>query len=242
MHMNNIERCQERLTQAETFRHKTGRPFILISYAQSVNGSIASRSREPIQLSGPQSSILTHRLRALCDGILVGIGTVLSDDPRLTVRLIDGKNPQPIVLDSRLRSPLDAALLQRRDVSSWVVCGPHNDQEKHDRLRRAGVTILPCATDEDGSIDLFALMRLLAKMNMNSVMVEGGAQVIASFIDAKLVDQFVITIVPKLFSGLQVIDTSKRTVIHDVEMRYVEYERLGEDLIVWARPTWGNRE
>jgi len=235
-HMKNIEQFQERLAQAKTFRMNLNRPFIAISYAQSVNGSIASIAREQIHLSGSQSLVLTHRLRSLCDAILVGIETVIADNPQLTVRLIEGKNPQPIVLDTRLRIPLDAKLIQRSDVNLWIVSGQTNAKEKVDRLRRAGATILPCATAEDGKIDLFALMRLLANMKINSVMVEGGAKVITSFIDAKLADQFVITITPKLLAGLQVIDNSRLTGPHCLRLGHMEYERSGEDIILWARP------
>ena len=81
------------------------RPFVTVSYAQSVDGSIAGRNRLPIRLSGPAAMRLTHRLRAVHDAILVGIETVLADDPRLTVRLVAGPNPRPIVLDTQLRTP-----------------------------------------------------------------------------------------------------------------------------------------
>jgi riboflavin biosynthesis pyrimidine reductase len=97
---------------------------------------------------------------------------------------------------------------------------------------------MPCTTAEDGKIDLFALMKLLADKQINSVMVEGGAKVITSFIDARLVDQFVITIAPKLLGGLQVIENSRLTGSHCLKLRHVEYEYLGKDLILWACPVW----
>lgn len=236
--MKNIEHFQENLAGAEAFRMNLKRPFITISYAQSLNGSIALSTKEQVHLSGPESLILTHRLRSLCDAILVGIETVLSDNPRLTVRLVEGKNPQPIILDTCIRIPLDAKLVQRSDLSSWIVSAQTSTKVKVDRLQRAGATIIPCATAEDGKIDLFALMNLLADMQINSVMVEGGAKVITSFIDARLVDQFVITIAPKLLGGLQVIENSRLTGSHCLKLRHVEYEYLGKDLILWACPVW----
>ena len=84
------------------------RPFITLSYAQSWDGSITTRSGETLCFSGPEATRLTHQLRSLHDGIWVGIGTVLSDDPQLTVREWEGDNPQPIVLDSQLRTPASA--------------------------------------------------------------------------------------------------------------------------------------
>ena len=95
-----------------------GRPVVTLSYAQSLDGSIAARRGFPLQISGTESAQLTHQLRAVHDAILVGIGTVLADDPHLTVRHAQGKDPQPVVLDSQLRFPLGAKLLRER--SPWI--------------------------------------------------------------------------------------------------------------------------
>ncbi len=87
------------------------RPYVTLSYAQSLDGSITARRGEPLAISGPESLEMTHRLRAEHDAILVGIGTLLADDPRLSVRLVAGADPQPIIVDSRLRFPLNARIL-----------------------------------------------------------------------------------------------------------------------------------
>ena len=121
-----IEDFRTVIDKAREFRKINGRPFITVSYAQSLDGSIATASRQQMQLSGPESMRLTHQLRACCQSILVGIGTVLADDPSLTVRLVEGKSPQPIILDTRLRTPLDANLVQRSGPSPWIVNGNHN--------------------------------------------------------------------------------------------------------------------
>jgi GTP cyclohydrolase II len=96
-----IEDFKTVVDQAREFRRKNGRPHITISYAQSLDGSIAALNKEQLQLSGRESMRLTHRLRACCQAILVGIGTVLTDNPSLTVRLVEGRNPQPIILETR---------------------------------------------------------------------------------------------------------------------------------------------
>ena len=97
------------------------RPFVTLSYAQSWDGSITTRSGESLALSGAEATRLTHQLRSIHDGILVGIGTVLTDDPQLTVREWSGPNPQPIVLDSQLRMPVNARLCQHADKNCWVL-------------------------------------------------------------------------------------------------------------------------
>ena len=94
--IESIEDLRACLSMAEAFRAGHGRPFITVSYAQSVDGSIAAGDRLPIQLSGPEAAVLTHQIRAASDAILIGIGTLLADDPQLTVRLSEGSNPQPI--------------------------------------------------------------------------------------------------------------------------------------------------
>ena len=236
--LKNMTDLQSHLTKAEAFRMTENRPFVTISYAQSVDGSIATRKKEQIHLSGQQSLGLTHRLRAVFDTILIGIETVIADDPRLTVRLVEGKNPQPVILDTQLRIPADAKLIQRSDLSPWIVSAKNIPKSRKKALECAGATVLPCEIGADGKINLFALMDLLNELEINSVMVEGGARVITSFVNSRLVDQFIITITPKLIGGLQVIDTPGIETVPYLRLGYVEYQHLGEDLIIWARPVW----
>lgn len=230
----------ELLFRADTFCERTKRPFVTVSYAQSVDGSIASLSRQPIRLSGHESMTMTHQIRTLCDAILVGIETVLADDPKLTVRLVPGRSPQPIVLDTRLRMPLAAALVRRSDVSSWVVSSDGTNGKRARDLTRAGVRILSCPKDADGRIDLEALLTMLPELGIKSVMVEGGARVITSFVRTRLVDQFIITISPKLVGGLPVLERPLPNPLSYVQLRQVTYQPLGDDLVVWASPQWSD--
>jgi 3,4-dihydroxy 2-butanone 4-phosphate synthase/GTP cyclohydrolase II len=242
--MNQIQSIQELracLSQAKAFRIKHKRPFITVSYAQSIDGSIAAKSRRPMRLSGPQSLALTHQIRASCDAILIGIGTLLADDPQLTVRLIDGVNPQPIILDTGLRTPLTAKLVQRSDLSPWIINAANERSNRISKLTKAGATPLPCVKNRDGKINLFALMPMLAKMKINSVMVEGGARVITSFVRSRLVDQFIITVSPRLVGGLQVIDPGESKLEPNLLLDRVGYQHSGHDLIIWARPAGQNQ-
>lgn len=216
------------------------RPFVLVSYAQSVDGSIATRERAPIALSGALSLELTHRLRAHCDALLVGIETVLTDDPSLTVRLIPGSSPRPIVLDTYLRI-LPTAKLLHQHAGPWIVAGHGHSLERARTLAGTGAGVLACDTVQSGRIDLRALMRLLVKRGIRSLMVEGGARVITSFIYSGIVDLFVITISPRFVGGLPVIDGGGVNADRPLRFRYACWERYGEDFVLWAAPGWGSK-
>jgi len=118
------------LAGAQEHVRKHHRPLITLSYAQSLDGSISANRGSPTAISGPQAMRLTHELRAAHDAILVGIGTILADNPHLTVRLVAGKNPQPVVLDSNLRFPPGANLIQEK-IHPWIAtCQPSAVQGK----------------------------------------------------------------------------------------------------------------
>ncbi len=236
--IESIEDLKACLSRADKFRASHNRPFITVSYAQSVDGSIATGDRLPIQLSGPESALLTHQIRAASDAVLIGVGTLLADDPRLTVRLTEGSNPQPIILDTHLRTPLSARLVTQTDLSPWIISANNNSSNRIEAFKNAGATPLPCATGRDGKIDLHALMALLAEMQVNSIMVEGGAKVITSFIHSRLIDQFIITVSPRLVGGLPVIDSNGLNLNTKLMLGHVSYQRFGNDLIIWTRPDW----
>jgi len=236
--IDSIERLESCLADANAFRIKNKRPFITVSYAQSIDGSIATRSRQPIGLSGRESAVLTHRIRACSDAVLIGIGTLLSDDPQLNVRLAAGSNPQPIVLDTHLRTPLNARLVKRPDARPWIINAEDNRGGQSLALAEAGSKPICCAASPDGKIDLQALMKILAAKQINSIMVEGGARVITSFVNCRLVDQFIVTVSPRFVGGLPVIDSEGRKFEPHLELAEVSYHQAGDDLIIWARPKW----
>jgi GTP cyclohydrolase II len=240
MPIDSIERLESCLAGAEAFRIKNNRPFITVSYAQSVDGSIATRSRQPIGLSGPESAHLTHQIRACSDAILIGIGTLLADDPELNVRLVEGSSPQPIILDTHLRTPLNARLMRRSDTRPWIINGEDNGGEQFLALQDAGSTPIRCAASRAGKIDLHALMKILTEKRINSLMVEGGARVITSFVNSRLVDQFIVTVSPRFVGGLPVIDSDGLQFATHLELAEVSYRHAGNDLIIWARPKWGD--
>ncbi len=220
------------------FLNRHRRPLVTVSYAQSVDGSIATRNRQQLRLSSRQSMILTHRIRAACDAIVIGINTLLVDDPLLTVRLIEGPSPQPIVLDSKLRIPLQARLLSRSDRCCWLACTDKHDPGQVDALESRGAELIRCRRDHRGMVDLPNLLSLLGERGIRSIMVEGGSRVITSFIEARLADQLIVTIAPRLVGGLPVLD---RPVVGNgslLGLKSVSYQSCGPDIILWAQPQW----
>jgi 3,4-dihydroxy 2-butanone 4-phosphate synthase/GTP cyclohydrolase II len=171
---------------------------------------------------------MTHSLRATHDAILVGIGTVLVDDPRLTVRLASGSNPQPVVLDSHLRLPLTAALLSHPDKRPWVAA-THPQPDRVAALEALGTTVLTVPAAPDGRVALAPLLDLLGSRGIKTLMVEGGASVIAEFLKQKLANKLVVTISPQLLGGVHPIGFD-----NSIELENVSYRQLGKDMIVEA--------
>jgi riboflavin-specific deaminase-like protein len=200
-------------------------PLVTLSYAQSRNGVIAHKRGERSAISSPESLEMTHRLRAAHDAILVGIGTVLSDDPQLTVRLAPGRSPRPIVLDSHLRTPPTARLLSERNAI--VFCNATATVDTEAALSAAGAHIE--RQSGNGRIDLAAMLDRLAELGIRSLMVEGGGEVIASFVEDELTDRVVLTTAPTDLYGYKPIDPPL-----NARLRNQTSQQLGVDTITWG--------
>jgi 3,4-dihydroxy 2-butanone 4-phosphate synthase/GTP cyclohydrolase II len=231
-----LDQVGECLRSAAAHRRRTGRPFVTLSYAQSLDGSIADRPGRPLALSGPAAMAMTHGLRASHEAILVGIGTVLADNPRLNVRLVEGPDPQPVVVDSRLRFPLCQSLKNGR--SPLIATNAGADPERQLALEASGARVLRLPGN-NGWVDLADLLKHLGSMGINSLMVEGGAQIITSFLASRLVDQVVLTIAPLLVGGLRVVDHLSRSSRRRFpRLKRLSYQQLGDDLVLRGEPDW----
>jgi GTP cyclohydrolase II len=216
------------------------RPTITLSYAQSLDGSIALNRGTPYALSGSQSQVLTHQLRAANDAILVGINTVVSDDPYLTVRLVDGQSPIPIVLDSRLRLPLNSNLLKNK-ISPVIATTTNASEEQQGRIEKFGARIIRTLPDDRGWVELNSLLAVLADLGINNIMVEGGARVITSFLSQRLVDWIVITVAPTFIGGLHALENPLVS-CQGGPPEFVNYgfEQVGKDIVFWSALSWMN--
>jgi riboflavin-specific deaminase-like protein len=208
------------------------RPFVTLTYAQSLDGGISTRPGERLILSGPDSAILTHELRASHDAILVGINTVIADDPRLTARLVSGKNPQPLVLDTNLRIRVDHKLIKESELPPWIFTSKESSADKAQLLESVGCRIFRTSTTPSGRINLVEVLETLYGLQVKRLMVEGGASVITSFYSAKLVDLVVVTIAPTVLGGFNsIVGAELGAAIHLVNF---EAKKLGKDIVVWG--------
>jgi GTP cyclohydrolase II len=181
-------------------RPRPERPFVLLKYAQTLDGRIATRGGDARWISGAAERRISHALRAACDAVLVGSGTVLRDDPLLTVRLVPGVSPLRIVLDSRLRTPLDAKVLNRDAPTLVITTERAGTRDKRRALAEHNVGVGVVAAARRG-VDLHAMFRRLRADGVRSVMVEGGARVITSMLAAGVVDRLVAGVAPRIIGA-----------------------------------------
>ena len=183
------------------------RPTVTVSYAQTLDGRLASVSGSSRWISSPESLRFTHALRAKHDAIMVGVGTACKDDPRLTVRLVTGEDPLRVVVDSALRTPLTAAVLANGAAKGTVLAVTRRaPADRCDEARSLGATVLSLPEDTEGRVDLSALLAELRAWDVGSVMVEGGAALITSFLCDRLVDRLAVCIAPKILgSGIEAV-------------------------------------
>jgi diaminohydroxyphosphoribosylaminopyrimidine deaminase/5-amino-6-(5-phosphoribosylamino)uracil reductase len=171
----------------------TGVPWVIMKAGLSLDGRISLRQGERSSITGRQSGDAVHQLRDQVDAILIGIGTALIDDPRLTTRLegkLDARDPLRVVLDSRLRLPANAAMLRQSSAAAtWIICAENASLEREQELTRAGAMVHRLTSAADGSIDLPALLTFLGRQQVVSVLVEGGAAVHGAFWGQQLVDE-----------------------------------------------------
>lgn len=211
------------------------RPFVTLSYAQSLDGSIAVSAQTACALSGRAALGLTHHLRSRHDAVLVGVNTVISDDPQLNVRLCSGPSPQPVILDSQLRIPDEARVLSgsgRQPIIVTTIAAGRSDRASSLRKRAQVVAV---EADPQGCVDLGAALVALAGCGVRSVMVEGGAQIISQFLRTGVVDYCVITIAPRLIGGVRAVDGLQQDAsATPLGLRSCRYHTLDDDLIAYG--------
>lgn len=217
---------------------KTGLPSVTLKFAQSLDGKIATITGDSKWISGPSSLRFAHRLRSSHDAALVGVNTLIRDDPRLTVRLVKGRNPRRIIVDSRLRIPLGCHLLRGKSASSTIVATTsHSSKQKARRIQSTGAEVWHVRKDRSNRVDLQHLLQRLGQANISSVLVEGGSELLSSFLRRRLADYLVVVIAAKIVGkGINSVGLpASRRPKSLISLSSLRYFRSGDDIILTAR-------
>jgi GTP cyclohydrolase II len=214
------------------------RPFVTVHYAQTIDGRIASRTGDSRWVSGEGSLRLAHELRAAHDAVLVGIGTVLADDPQLTVRLVPGKSPVRVVVDSTLRIPLHANVLDTSAARTIVATTPHASEERAKAIRARGADVLRVDADADGHVDLRDLLARLRNDGIRSVLIEGGRGMITTALSDQLVDRLTVCIAPKVIGeGIAAVGDLNIDRLSDaMTFERAGFTSFGGDVVFYGEP------
>ncbi len=215
---------------------RTGLPFVTLKAAVTLDGRIAARSGESKWITGERARREAHRLRSQSGAVLVGVGTVLADDPELNVRLVRGRDPLRVVLDSTLRTPLRSKLVRSaRTIPTLIFHAPSANPARANRLAKAGVELRPIARRRAG-LDLTRVLRELAQRGIARVLVEGGARVHGALLAAGLVDEAAVFVAPLILGDPKahpLADTGRAVALSDAwAIREPRIRVLGQDVLV----------
>ena len=214
------------------------RPLVTVHYAQTIDGRIASRTGDARWVSGERSLRLAHELRAAHDAVLVGIGTVLADDPKLTVRLVAGESPLRIVVDSRLRTPPDANVLVTSDARTIVATTALASDARAAAIRARGADVLRVKADANGQVDLRDLLARLRADGIRTLLVEGGRGIITSALRERLVDRLTVCIAPKVIGeGIAAVGDLHIDRLRDaITFERAGFIACGGDVVFYGEP------
>ncbi|MBO8170631.1 MAG: bifunctional diaminohydroxyphosphoribosylaminopyrimidine deaminase/5-amino-6-(5-phosphoribosylamino)uracil reductase RibD [Bacillaceae bacterium] len=219
----------------------TGMPFVTVKTASTLDGKIATVTGDSRWITGEEARREVHLMRHEHDVILVGVNTVIQDDPRLTTRLPEGgKNPVRVVLDSRLRIPLESQLIRDREAPTWIFTTDQADRERMQELEKQGIRVISTGSDE--KVDIYRVLKWLGDNQFSSVLVEGGSQVTASFLQGKLIDKVVAYVSAKLIAGGTAPTSYGGTGIEKmqdaIELKDMEVRTLGQDICITGYPEY----
>jgi len=208
-------------------------PFVAVKVGQSLDGKIATRLTDSKWITSQQARSYTHKLRKFYDAILVGINTVINDNPQLN-NPYSQKQPLKIIIDSSLKIPLKAKAL-RNPSSVIIATNSKGSRRKYNLLKKDGVRILRVPS-KNKKVDLKLLFKELAKMQITNILVEGGGKIIGSLFDEKLVDKVMFVIAPKIIGGERAVSSVRGkgvdTINRIIKLKHIDIKKIGSDLLV----------
>lgn len=215
------------------------KPFIVLKAAMTLDGKIATATGQSKWITNETSRAYGYKLRDIYDGIMVGINTVIEDNPMLTARVDGGKNPIRIVVDSSLKIDINANVVQDKSAKTIVATTDKADKDKILKLQAQNVDVIVVDKDENDKVDIEKLLNILGQQNICSILVEGGATLSGSFVAKKLVDKVYFFIAPKIVGGKEaktpVAGTGILNLQEALALKDIQIEKLEEDILIIGR-------
>ena len=215
------------------------KPFIVLKAAMTLDGKIATATGQSKWITNETSRAYGYKLRDIYDGIMVGINTVIEDNPMLTSRVDGGKNPIRIVVDSSLKIDINANVVQDKSAKTIVATTDKADKDKILKLQAQDVDVIVVDKDENDKVDIEKLLDILGQQNICSILVEGGATLSGSFVAKKLVDKVYFFIAPKIVGGKEaktpVAGTGILNLQEALALKDIQIEKLEEDILIIGR-------
>lgn len=215
------------------------KPFIVLKAAMTLDGKIATAIGQSKWITNETSRAYGYKLRDIYDGIMVGINTVIEDNPMLTARVDGGKNPIRIVVDSSLKIDINANVVQDKSAKTIVATTDKADKDKILKLQAQDVDVIVVDKDENDKVDIEKLLDILGQQNICSILVEGGATLSGSFVARKLVDKVYFFIAPKIVGGKEaktpVAGTGILNLQEALALKDIQIEKLEEDILIIGR-------
>jgi len=237
--MGGVERaaCEE-VIAGFTSLVRRGRPLVTLKLAATLDGRIATRTGESRWITGPQARALVHRWRDEMDAVMVGVGTVLADDPRLTSRRRGGRDPLRVIVDSRLRTPVGALVLTKEAAPATLLASVISNGRKLTALRARSATVLSLP-GRGGRVSLRRLFAALGQRGVATVLLEGGATLAAAALREGLVDRLALFVAPRLIGAdgrPMLASLGVRRLTDAPRLRLLGTERIGDDWLLHAVP------
>ncbi|MFJ7733861.1 bifunctional diaminohydroxyphosphoribosylaminopyrimidine deaminase/5-amino-6-(5-phosphoribosylamino)uracil reductase RibD [Lysinibacillus sp. NPDC097231] len=242
-----LEAQAQRLNERFIHNMLIKRPFVISKFAMTLDGKIAAHTGHSKWVTGEVAREDVHHIRHEVDGILVGVGTVIADNPSLTTRLKEGygKNPVRIIMDSALRTPAHANVLNVEEAKTIIVCDENASLEKIAALKEQGVTIMPVRSKQDGLV-IDDMLEQLYQHGITDILVEGGSTVNASFLQQGAINKYVIYIAPKVLGGRLSLTPfaghNPSTMDEAWDVDFDSFEQVGQDLRIIAYPKKGEEK
>lgn len=215
------------------------KPFVVLKAAMTLDGKIATATGQSKWITNETSRAYGYKLRDIYDGIMVGINTVIEDNPMLTARVDGGKNPIRIVVDSSLRIDINANVVQDKSAKTIVATTDKADKDKILKLQAQDVDVIVVDKDKNDKVDIEKLLDILGQQNICSILVEGGATLSGSFVAKKLVDKVYFFIAPKIVGGKEaktpVAGTGILNLQEALALKDIQIEKLEEDILIIGR-------